>query len=143
MELRNFHKIKCVFGRVLSVDSSSYDDTIILIISSFLFHINCKLLMDIEGKMCKFWVSEDPRPPHSNESIKKKSFELQLYTRNIRMIPPTSHRRLLKPRFINLPTILPRFLENPPLLISTSRLQPIMTQSLETIKRQLCLIMTS
>ena len=71
----NIYKIGCLFGRVLSVDHSNFEYARILIFTDILFSINCKLAIDMEGKIFTTHIYEDSRtevyitkPEYSSES---------------------------------------------------------------------------
>lgn len=55
----NFHKIGSVYGRVISIDYSNYDCAKIMIITDYLFKVNCKLHMKIEGIKYPIFTFED------------------------------------------------------------------------------------
>ena len=56
----NFYNIGSIFGRVLSVEYSNFNVAKILLLTDCLFTINCKLILDIDGKKSKIFVSEEP-----------------------------------------------------------------------------------
>ena len=55
----NFYNVGCIFGRVTSVDYSSFEYAKITVITDCLFSINCKLVIEVEDKSHKICVSED------------------------------------------------------------------------------------
>ena len=57
-DYKNFYKIGCVFGRVLSVNQKNFECAHILIITDCLFEINNKLSLEIGGKVFPIYVSE-------------------------------------------------------------------------------------
>lgn len=56
---KNFFKIGCVFGRIISVNYSNYDCAKNLIITGNLFTINCIMLLDVEGIQFKISIFMD------------------------------------------------------------------------------------
>lgn len=65
----NFFNIGCVFGRVVSVDYSSFEYARVNILTDCLFNINCKLIINVEGKKSKIFIVEEP-PKSGQPSIK-------------------------------------------------------------------------
>lgn len=55
----NFFKIGCIFGRVQSVEYSSFEYARVLLITDCLFNINCQMMIELEGKHSKVFVSEE------------------------------------------------------------------------------------
>lgn len=55
----NFYNVGCIFGRVTSVDYSSFEYGKVTVISDCLFSINCKMVIEVDDKMHNICVSED------------------------------------------------------------------------------------
>nr|CCA66152.1 hypothetical protein [Beta vulgaris subsp. vulgaris] len=53
-----FFNIGCVLGRVISVDYGNYECATVDIITDCLFEVNCKLMMEIDGKNYDIYVGE-------------------------------------------------------------------------------------
>ena len=53
-----FFNIGCVLGRVISVDYRNYEYATVVIITDCLFEVNCKLMIEIDGKKYDIYVGE-------------------------------------------------------------------------------------
>lgn len=63
----NIFKIGSVFGKVLSVDYSSYGCAKTTVITDCMFFVNCKLILDIEEKSHLICISGESQPRYDRE----------------------------------------------------------------------------
>lgn len=52
----NFYNVGCVFGRVISVNYENYDRAKIMVYTDFMFDINSKITVEIDGKIYCFFL---------------------------------------------------------------------------------------
>ena len=62
----NFHKIGSVFGRVISMDYSSFVFAKAIIITDCLFNINCKMWLSIDDQKFPIFIFEPAKVVHQN-----------------------------------------------------------------------------
>lgn len=61
---QNFCNIGCTFGRVISLDYSSFEYARVSIISDCLFVINCKMAIEIDGNLSTIFILEEYKSPN-------------------------------------------------------------------------------
>ena len=57
-DYENFYNLSCIFGKVISVHYKQFDCAMVKICTDCMFDINCKISMEIEGKIFSVAISE-------------------------------------------------------------------------------------